>query len=305
MSDAVLDGGAGGGGVAPASKAGESAAAVTRDVPLWQVPRGLTAQRLAIEAVVALAIASTEVWGLPTNHAAFMERDPAISKPFVDASFSTSWLVIFVVVLAPAAVAAAVLLVRRNGASDAAFLSLTTALWGVYEATFFTLGATVLIKAFAGRPRPNALAACNYAGYADALRTGNFTAYEAATDPLAVGDPAKCLDQDAVTDAFASFPSGHASVSMAPMAFLALFLLRAPATASTLRLLPGVRVVAVAVPLAAAVLIGTTRTRDNFHHYADILAGMVLGVGGAVAVFTSWYDSRTRAARGDADQSSV
>ena len=76
--------------------------------------------------------------------------------------------------------------------------------------------------------RPNAFALCNYAGYADALGSGNFSAYLSSTDPSRFGDWARCRGLPAsVVNAQQTFFSGHAALAFAGMLYLTLFLRRA------------------------------------------------------------------------------
>lgn len=75
--------------------------------------------------------------------------------------------------------------------------------------------------------RPSAFAMCNYAGYADALETKNFSAYLSATDPSRFGDWVRCRGPpDSVENAQQTFFSGHAALSFAGMLYLAFFLRR-------------------------------------------------------------------------------
>lgn len=66
---------------------------------------------------------------------------------------------------------------------------------------------TEFLKVFEGRKRPNFYAMCNYHGYRDALTSGNYDAYLAATEPGRPGSMANCLETDIVGLLCISFPN--------------------------------------------------------------------------------------------------
>lgn len=132
-------------------------------------------------------------------------------------------------------------------------------------------------------------AMCDYAGFREARESGDYEAYLAATDPLALGDIGKCQDTDAVRRAFSSFPSGHSSMSFATFVPLGLSVLHMPSRSSWLGQRDGIRVALAFMPIFAAMLVAGTRVRDSWHHFADIVAGSILGMGVAVAVFSARY----------------
>ena len=66
---------------------------------------------------------------------------------------------------------------------------------------------------------------CDYAGYATALISRNFSAYLSATDSTRFVDVAKCAAASSLTrDAFTSFVSGHAGLAFAGCVFTALLI---------------------------------------------------------------------------------
>lgn len=72
-----------------------------------------------------------------------------------------------------------------------------------------------------------------------------------------------------------SFPSGHASYSFSGLGYLSIFLL------GHLQIngLAGrsLKLIAVGVPLLAALLVGISRIDDYRHHWQDVLVGDILG----------------------------
>ncbi|CBH13053.1 phosphatidic acid phosphatase protein, putative [Trypanosoma brucei gambiense DAL972] len=124
-----------------------------------------------------------------------------------------------------------------------------------------------ILKVYAGRLRPDFL---------DRLKKANVTE---GTDPKDLCDIAKARDGRL------SFPSGHSSCAFSvctPMALYFLSVLHAFSGASVWRTLVGLS------PIYLACACAISRTRDNRHHFADIVAGSLIGMGTgllAVAVF--------------------
>ena len=114
---------------------------------------------------------------------------------------------------------------------------------------------TNAIKRAAGRPRPNFYALM-------------------ALDPTFYGGAA-----------YRSFPSGHASASMAGLHFLALWLRASAVTCLAPSAHRGVASLvlgcAVFAPTALAVWVAVTRIQDHWHGYADVLAGSLIGFAAA------------------------
>jgi len=130
---------------------------------------------------------------------------------------------------------------------------------------------------------------CNYAGYRDALESNNWTYYYASTRFGSLGNISKCLETDKriITEGERSFPSGHASLSFQNFGLAGLlFLQLAQIRFRSHRFGQGVVVM---VMFAAACIVATTRTRDNWHNYDDILAGAVIGSACSAFSFTLHY----------------
>ncbi|ETM36386.1 hypothetical protein L914_16905 [Phytophthora nicotianae] len=107
-----------------------------------------------------------------------------------------------------------------------------------------------------------------------------------------------CTDAKGDKEGRRSFPSGHASFAWATMLTLSLYLLgrfrlNAPHNCDS-KLLDGRKTFLMSLcclPLLLAVWICVTRTKDNWHHYSDILGGSVIGVGAANFAFKTNYGS--------------
>lgn len=85
-------------------------------------------------------------------------------------------------------------------------------------------------------------------------------------------------------EAFSSFPSGHASLSMAALLTVSqLIWALLPARFPRVGAIQGLRVLLAAWPAIGAALVAGSRTRDNWHNFGDVLAGSALG-----AVVSLW-----------------
>lgn len=135
--------------------------------------------------------------------------------------------------------------------------STVTAFWGLCTAIALSEGATCCFKMYIARRRPNFYALC---GFDLVLR-----ACTASTEHI--------------REAQCSFPSGHSSLAAVSMVYLSWYL--------TLRILPsnsmssrwqtlGSLSISIILP-GYAVFVGATRLADNWHHFSDVLAGLVLG----------------------------
>ncbi|RKP00298.1 hypothetical protein CXG81DRAFT_13410 [Caulochytrium protostelioides] len=156
---------------------------------------------------------------------------------------------------------------------------------------WFNLCITDLLKAFAGRLRPDFLDRCQWSDL-----------HHACT-----GDPR------VIMEGRRSWPSGHSSIAFSTLGFLALFLaakgglLRSPVTpaphatpathiadARWTPLTPWVKgrawpfVVAVA-PLLVAGYIAISRTVQHIHHPTDVISGSLLGFTIATLAFRNYF----------------
>ena len=133
----------------------------------------------------------------------------------------------------------------------------------------WTMAITFMLKLYCGRLRPNFFASCNYAGYADAINSGDETQYLSETVAGAFGDYGKCeFPNDEWRSAQKSFPSGHASLSFAGLTWMGYYsalVVRACTTRG--HVLRELAVVPFAACLVGAFLIAGSRVRDHHHHY--------------------------------------
>lgn len=135
----------------------------------------------------------------------------------------------------------------------------------LFEADILTVFLTNILKLIIGRPRPYFASVC--------------IDYVSGSDTQCTGSP------HSVRDARKSFPSGHSSLSFSAAVFLTCYLVtklgigKPSSTTRTWKL-----GIALLPPLAAG-LVAASRTIDYHHHYADIVAGSVLGTGVALLVF--------------------
>jgi membrane-associated phospholipid phosphatase len=129
-------------------------------------------------------------------------------------------------------------------------------IWHLHRTVVFTN----ILKLLVGRPRPHFAAVCQ--------------AYVTGSTTTCIGDARE------VAEARKSFPSGHSSLAFSAAIYLCAYLapvvrIGAPShgEAKAWRIL-----VLLAPPLMAA-LVAVSRTIDYHHHFADILAGSLIGTG--------------------------
>jgi len=137
---------------------------------------------------------------------------------------------------------------------------------------------TQLVKITVGRPRPDLISRC--------MPPSNVTVpqYQLATASI-------CTQSDhyIMTDGWRSFPSGHASLSFAGLAFLSFYL------AGKLHLFDkrgcAPKAWVALIPLGAAALVAISRTMDYRHHATDVLTGSLLGFVVAYFSYRQYYRS--------------
>lgn len=233
---------------------------------------------------------------LPQPWYFFVERDPALSQRVFPSTVSNTALAGLGFIL-PGLVLLPVAYFVVNGyhikvepprwasksprAYNVALMWLTLCL-GLAQAMGVALSGVNTIKVFASRPRPGFFALCNYAGYADALSSGDFSSYNSLTVAGAIGDLSKCRggttavgSDNNLNDALRSFPSGHAGISFAGLVYLTLALRWA------LRVRQGAWFTPTAAlcsaPMILACWIALTRIHDGKHNPVDIAVGAAIG----------------------------
>eukprot|EP01135_Chromosphaera_perkinsii_P010439 Nk52_evm2s2133 gene=Nk52_evmTU2s2133 len=130
-------------------------------------------------------------------------------------------------------------------------------LLGLAQSLAFTGLYSQYLKVFAGRPRPDNLAM---------LQNGDSS------------------------EAYLSFPSGHASISFGGLLYLSLWF---SGKIGLFRKDGGeiYKAVVVNIPVCAAWWVAVSRTRDYHHNFSDILAGVCIGSGCAVVGYFLNYPS--------------
>eukprot|EP01063_Lacrimia_lanifica_P028697 TRINITY_DN4234_c0_g2_i1.p1 TRINITY_DN4234_c0_g2~~TRINITY_DN4234_c0_g2_i1.p1 ORF type:complete len:488 (+),score=136.44 TRINITY_DN4234_c0_g2_i1:167-1465(+) len=159
--------------------------------------------------------------------------------------------------------------------------TMALAMWqAVMVATFITS----CLKQFAGRHRPDFINRL--------IRFADFNPYEwdmrNATEAARMMDVVCAAQADVpeVWDGFLSFPSGHASFAFAGWGIVVLLIGAGWRFRSRSGLAPAL---ACAILLLFPAFIAVSRTRDNRHHWGDILAGSVIGMMSAALIFSIHY----------------
>jgi len=164
---------------------------------------------------------------------------------------------------------------RKNGSSSfpsspsslpsSATHSLRDVLLGFFFSIALTQATTNSLKTFVSHPRPNHFALLLFTS----LSPPSFKSVHYARS------------------AWASWPSGHSSISMTTGAFLSLVLLRdiKQFAGATQRELRTILVLLALGPVFLALYIAGTRVHDYYHSAADAVTGMGLGLGWALVAF--------------------
>jgi len=256
-------------------------------------PAALAAEVAIAAALVAYGFGITAANGVWAG--SFVERDPTISQRGRPSTISNTALVGLAVILPGLLLVVCALgVVNRRPPPMPPMTRGKAVGWltgwlllGLAQAMGLTLAATNTVKFATSRPRPGFFFFCDYAGYAEALTSGNFTSYESATVAGRLGDTAFCRASAAeVRDALSSFPSGHASLSFAGLGFLtlaSLWALCAPRCAvfSPLAALA-------CTPLVLAAYVCVSRVRDAKHFPVDIAVGAAIGAVGAALAWAQF-----------------
>jgi len=227
-------------------------------------------------------------------HRFFTERDPTLSYPLVSTVWIPTWLLFVLCLIVPSLLVAGsqILLWYRFGdlRKKHRVAKFFLAQLVLFQALGLTLFLTSLSKVFFGRQRPNFYAMCDYKGYRAAVESGDFQAYFDATKSNVPGDIQYCTaTQREINESMMSHPSGHASLTFAGLGFLALFLLHMLASHRPTRRHHVWKAIVFTFPMAIAVMVAATRTRDYWHNYDDTIMGGLLGFGCAALAFVINY----------------
>jgi len=245
----------------------------------------------ALLGLIIFGLVGVVHFAIPVYPRVFFEQDLTLAYPHYPGPLeSISSLLLFLLCAIPVILYLIILSTmkiffarrfRKRSIAANKIMDIPLAVIVILEVFALTLLGTELFKAFAGRLRPSFFAYCNYAGYRDAMAANDFTEYFNNTKFGALGNISKCRDTSDLRNAITAFPSGHSSVSMASFVVIGLLTLQLQqAWSQKHRILQAILVLVFAV---AAGLIASTRTRDYWHSYEDVVAGALLG--GVVAVF--------------------
>lgn len=249
------------------------------------------------------------LWPFTAHHHGFYERDFALSYPYTPDSEAhcPAWL-LFVVCCALVPISLAVLqftLKRAFGCTSVLATNYGLVQLAYWQSFLANMLATEALKTMNGRPRPNFFAMCNYAHYHDATQGPEATRgmywdwYVGNTTSGMPGNTDKCRVtadrlQRIIGTMFASFPSGHSSMSMCSLGFFALVVLHAwPFSQRRNRLW---KLLLAFIPLGCAGAIASSRTLDYWHNFSDIATGSILGMSIAGFVFYAAFLSAPSAA---------
>ncbi|KAI9189190.1 hypothetical protein H9P43_000618 [Blastocladiella emersonii ATCC 22665] len=222
-------------------------------------------------AVVAWILGVGSLFLKATRDRTFDPRDLSIDLPMRPDSVSDEVMGAASVILPVVTALVTEWLVHRRGIAATVKAAAPMAI-GSLVANAITEVLTNVVKVFAGEPRPDFLARCQSAippNHRGALTVAACT-----------GD-AKLVDQG-----LKAFPSGHASLFMCGMLYMALYWRHALAHPAARRVVGvGLPHLVGAMPVLAALVMGVSRVADNHHDGYDVTAGLVLGAAVALATF--------------------
>ena len=269
---------------------------------------------LTVVVFLALAGGFHYIDGTGSRHA-FSLQDPSISYPHTQDLVSNPVLYVASVVL-PGILMALICLIFVPSISAARSIP-RGAMWkrklwewhaawlGLAISAMGAIAITNGLKVLAGKPRPHLLDVCNPDLSPESIarwRVGGLgTDLNSAVPIVVTWQICQNTNSSEMKNAFASWPSGHASTSWSGLFYFSLFLcakfgvkipfLRMPSTDTQSRgphsrsqgaAPPAYLVLLAFVPIGAAFFISISRWFDYRHHGLDIFSGAVLGI------FTAW-----------------
>lgn len=245
---------------------------------LWTTFLQFQGFRWAFTVMVALMAFLIGQFGTPYCKG-FYWNDESINMPYAYQEIFPNWSLVPIVIV-PVIVQGAIIFFapRKNfmfpiGANTTPRRQLLLELnsWALIQAQALMLQLMFVdtMKLYAGRHRPDYLARLQMAG---------------VTNPNQSGIQFQCelMSNSIVRQGSLSFPSGHSSTSFAAMVPFTVFLMHyfRPWIHGCI-----VRLVLSLLPLYLAFFVAVSRTRDNRHHFSDILAGSIIGVFAAFGAF--------------------
>jgi len=218
----------------------------------------------------------------------FVEGDPALSNPFIpdNEALCPIWLLMVTTMVMPLVIFLVFHLAVFGNTSVGARVHPRLLVTLTYFALSFLVSmvATQVLKHYEGRLRPDFFAMCNYKGYRTALDncprdSGTWwtcaAGYGYNIEKGAPGNFDHCLDQDELSQARSSYPSGHSSMPASNYGFLAFFLFHSFTGAELWH--DCCKVVLPTACVFGAVMIAATRPKDYWHNFSDINMGLLIG----------------------------
>jgi membrane-associated phospholipid phosphatase len=222
--------------------------------------------------------------------------DESINMPFAEIETFPSWSLVPIVAIPVLLEALVIIFLPRKhflfpltpNITPRRQLLLEINSWALIQvqALMFQLMFVDTMKLYAGRLRPDFLARLRSAGISPATGVQYYC---------------DLMSNTVIREGRLSFPSGHSSTSFAAMVPLVVFLvhhLRPWMHGCVIRLFGCV------LPLYLSFIVTISRTRDNRHHFADVLAGAMIGVFASIGAFwinlkyspaDGYFDSRNPA----------
>ncbi|CDS06844.1 hypothetical protein LRAMOSA09369 [Lichtheimia ramosa] len=207
-------------------------------------------------------------------HRQFSVEDKSLMYAFTEHETVPAWSLVLICLLGPALLIGIISIHFQKSTRDF-FIGVL----GLFLALSMTIMLTDIIKITAGRPRPDFLARCK-------------PPLDVVDPPLGLSDYTICttpIDSYIMRDGFKSFPSGHSSFSFAGLGYFAFYL------AGKMHIFDErghtYKCFLFAFPCIAALLVAISRTRDNRHHWQDVLVGSLLGAACAYFAYRQYYPS--------------
>ncbi|KAI9018652.1 phosphatidic acid phosphatase type 2/haloperoxidase [Phycomyces nitens] len=205
-------------------------------------------------------------------HRKFSIQDKTIMFPYAVEETIPVWLLLIICFVVPIVTMSLVSIGIKHSLHD-----FHSGLLGLCLGLSMTIMITDIIKITAGRARPDMLDRCQPP--------------PDVTDPVyGLLDYTVCTtpsDSAIMIDGFKSFPSGHSSFSFAGLGFLSFYL------GGKIRMFDERghtwKGFVFAAPLAGAILVAISRTRDYRHHWQDVLVGGLLGLCSAYFAYRQYH----------------
>ncbi|PWY83230.1 acid phosphatase/Vanadium-dependent haloperoxidase [Aspergillus sclerotioniger CBS 115572] len=244
--------------------------------------------------IIGIALIGYAFSTVTPNHIPFSLTDANISLPHREKDTVSTGVLVVVSLIAPAVIIAFVAVVGKLWEWNVGWMGLGIAVAGTYI-------ATQGLKDLYGKPRPDLLERCDPdIAAVEEFAVGGLGLRLDGAPVMVTWEICRNRAEELTMDGFASFPSGHSSMSFAGLTYLALwlcakfsigfpFLAYSPFSPDLRRqergsirnqgAAPPVYMLIVAfVPIAVAFFISASRWFDYRHHGFDIIFGSVMGM---------------------------